>query len=240
MNKSNVMTLERDGSIVESGGKYYKKPSKQYNKKPRKQSAMSVANKALYLARKNQYEKELKFVAGHEVFDVPWGNGIVWPIGRNAQGTGNNEHIGNTINPTSARFKLLFDCAETTRIRVMCFIWKDDFYAGTSGGASGILDTDLLANYYQQESVISFKNDTNSTKSRILYDEVFTFSPGTSLEDYKEIILKNLPKEMVYADSAATTYFKKNGLYIALVSDQPTGATVPQVEFYTRLYFKDS
>lgn len=214
-----------------------------YKAKPRKavkkqQSATVKANKALTIAKKLQRSRELKFIGGHELYNINW-SGVVLPIGRNSRGVGNNEHIGSIIRPTSARINIDFTSAVDCRIRVLCFLWKEDYYPATSAGGAGAIDANLFQDYYQDEKMISFKSDMNKTLSKWIYDKTITLSAGTSLKKTVKIVLKNLPT-MVYADSDATTYLKKNGLYIALMSDVDSIAVdQPSCEYYSRLYFYD-
>lgn len=202
-------------------------PRKMYRKKyVRKTSTAAKANKALYLAKKAQNQKELKWI---NVSSANLNVGIT-PVLENlstlAQGFSNNNRDGNVIYPTSIKFRatMVMDAAiGSTNIRVIILRWISD----TPSGVSDIL---------QSPTIESFKSDNDRYSSQILYDRVITLSDGTTSQRY--VSIKHRLKGLI-AYPETSSIANRNGIWLLMLSNSPD-ATPVVVDYSSRLYFKDA
>ena len=202
-------------------------PRKMYRKKyVRKTSTAAKANKALYLAKKAQNQKELKWI-DTTVSNLTVG---VTPVLENlssiSQGLTNNQRDGNVIYPTSIKFRatMVMDPGiGSTNVRLIIFRWISEVPAGVS---------DIL----QTSTVESFKSDSNRYNSQILYDKVITLSDGTTSQRFIPI-KRRLKGLIAYPETG--TVSGRNGIWLLMLSNSPD-VTPVSVDYASRIYFKDA
>lgn len=182
----------------------------------------NVARKALYLAKKAQVQKELKWhdTAPAQV-TVP-ADGLVYELSNVPQGATNNSRDGNVIYPSSINLRMIFRTIEagSTSFRVIIYHWDN----GASSQPTDVLDT---------ASIVAFKSDRYRFNSRIIYDKSYTMTIGGVQE--RCIDIKRRIKGMI-AYNEATVNPQKNGLFMIVIG----GDAGSIVQYRSRLYFKDS
>lgn len=192
----------------------------------RKTSTASKVNKALYLAKKAQSQKELKWhqvTTGASNVNV---DGSLVSLSSVAQGDANNMRDGNVIYPTSVKLRLTLDKSSAdavTRMRIIIFRWISE----TPEQIIDVLDS---------VSLTAFKSDSFRYQSQILYDKVHTLSEGQVPEKFVTVSCK-LRGLIAFADGAAVP--NRNGIWMIFLSDSAV-ATSATLRYTSRLYFKDA
>lgn len=196
---------------------------KMYRKR-RYNNTDATARKALYLARKAQNQKELKYHSVLNLSNTVTSSGEIVALSGLTQGDTNNERDGNVIYPTSVALRLNMISVSTvrTKCRVIIFKWLE----GTTPSVSDILDT---------VDVVSFKSDGHRFESKILYDRTIVLDNILLQEKF---IQKRIKLDGLIAYNETSSVPSKNGIYMLLMSDQ--GANFPTFSYETRLYFKDA
>lgn len=196
--------------------KYKNKRKTRFRKQP-------LAVKAYKLAKKAYKMPELKYKPDGLTSTV-LSTGSLIAIDDMAQGTTNNQRIGDTIHPTSVKFRFNMSknaAATSSQIRILVFRW-------ISGNPAAVLDVLEAAN------VQSFKSEDNRFKSEILYDKVFRVD--TDNPKYFRTAKVKLNKPISYA--GGTTSSNRNGIWIIFLGDE--AVNTPTLDWQSRLFYKDA
>lgn len=201
-----------------------RRPMRRFRRRGRR-STKAVAYKALKLAKKANKLPELK------QNEITWSatsvssSGTMEELSVVAAGTGNNQKVGDRINPTSLRFRGTMNIhasATSSLVRLIIFRWNSGLFTTTVG--------DILV----AGTIKSFKSQDKRFESEILYDRVFKLNSVERPELFFQGKLK-LKKPIAYAGGASAA--NRNSIGYLILSDEATNT--PTVDISSRMWFRD-
>lgn len=232
-------------------------PRRKFNR--RRNSRRAPSNKALNnKIKKIQKDVELKFKDTYFTADVSTTATANLLNSIDIGTTNRGERIGNYIKTTSLQMRMTIspDIANllNTQIRVIAFWDKQangaaPILIGGSNTAS-LLDTTTIT-----DALFAPINWNYSDRYRVLYDKtiilngamVLDFDPATGttsqmLADSRYLSKKiKLSRSVKYdGTTAGIADIATNSLYVMYVGDIAAGGNNPQIEFSSRVYYKDS
>lgn len=195
----------------------------------RPSSAYSMAKRSLYMAKKAQGQKELKYAAFPLVSGDVINTGQIFSLSSIAQGDTNLTREGNVVYPTSLRMKFSVTNAGAPGarlFRVIVFKWRPD-------------STPTVGDILQNNDPLSFKDIDQRFNSNFIYDRMFKL--GTAGASNEKIIVNIVRKFSKYTMGfpSATSQANYNSLWCLVISDTAT-ANIVIAEATSRLYFKDA
>lgn len=210
------------------GRRRYRK--KNYRRKGRN---TSLAKKAYRLAKKAYKLPELKY----NTDGFTWSNGtapttgVLVGLDQISQGTTNNTRIGDTVSPTSLKFKCNLVLSNSNsdndsmgqQARMIIFRWISEAPASI---------TDVL----ESTTINSFKSEDKRYQSEILYDRVFHQNAEIPVHHIERKLKIN--KHISYPEGSSVS--NRNGIYMLVfgTGTSTTQATPPFV-LNSRLFYRD-
>lgn len=207
-------------------GRRYTPYKKRYNgyRKPRYSSTRVLAKKALTVAKKAYRLPELKYNDQSIVPTTVSGTGSINELSVMAQGSSNNQRIGDMVKPTSVKYRCTMKinaAATDTLIRMIIFRWVSEEPSTAA---------DVLAN----ATVQSFKSEDKRYQSEILVDRVYRISSVERPELFIKGSVK-LNKPISYAGGGNVA--NRNGIWVLFTSDE--AVNTPTIAYQARLFYRD-
>lgn len=159
--------------------------------------------------------------------------GDIYPLDQVAQGTGDNNRIGDTISLQSIQMRL--DLARTTAdgvLRVILFRWMQR----ATPTVANILEAPLFATQQYQQPI----NKNYGKSIKVLFDKTYTLATGQTQLQTDKIYRK--AKYQTEFDSG--TAESMNGTYLLFIGSpinvaSPTAAQFPVYSFTSRITYTD-
>lgn len=190
----------------------------------RKYRKQSLAKKAYTLAKKAYKLPELKYLDILGSFSSISGTGQIGRMDTVPQGTTNNTRIGDTIKPTSLKYRItmkLNAAATDTLVRMIFFRWVSEDPTNLS---------DVIT-----PTIVGMKSEDLRYQSQIMYDRVFSLSTSQKTEIFLKGSLK-IPKFISYPQASNAS--NRNSIYVGFVSDEAVNQ--PVITTQMRLFYRDS
>lgn len=190
----------------------------------------SIAEKALALAskaNKSVEKKAIDFVGSTSIGTTA----VPLHFTAVAQGTAQNQRIGNSVYVTGLALNFLFvshSSAPQSNVRFVVFHDTQTVSDTTSIGWTELMDNGSMWSMVNRGS--------QRGRFKILMDKTCSLSPATN---YAENYMKNyIPiNKTVEFNSTVATDIQKNAIYGLVISDDNTNQ--PGFTYYSRLYFRD-
>lgn len=197
------------------------------------QNTATIARKALYLAKKNLSDVELKYADFNQTgTSLNYLTGVIFSLSTLQNGDQVEMRIGNRVQPTSISvrpdWKTIKTTVPTASWRVILFRWVSEAPTpiGTVGGGLQLL---------RSNSLHSFKSEQNRFQSQILYDKTF-WNNNDDTQQYPNEIKVKLNKPISYADQSVLEP-NRNGIYMLVISESGTAQTWNST---SRLFYRDT
>ena len=197
-----------------------------YTRKRYNNTSYGTAKKALYMAKKAQNQKELKWVQD-TISGAVDSTGSVFSVSEVPQGDDVNSRSGNVIYPTSLKVRFSANMnagVQDTFFRIVFFTWRSD-------------QTPTVTDILETPDVASYKWDGKRMMSNILLDRVIRFNIGGDTNAFFQRKIKFRKYTMGFNEEGIQANYKP--IYVLVLSDKPL-LTSPTVDIVTRLYFKDA
>lgn len=201
----------------------YPRRRRPYRRPAYKKNAYAVANKALAMAKKNNY-KEIKY-NNVTLPSTVSSTASITELSVVGQGDSTQARDGNVVKGTSinVRGTLAINASATcTQVRMIIFQYK------TEAPSTAL---DIL----EASSIQSFKSRTDRYKSVFLYDRVFQLDSVNKPEIFFNIKRKLKNQMVTYDDS--NTDATGNSVSVLLISNEATN--VPDLTAKARFIFQE-
>lgn len=191
----------------------------------KKKTAKATANKALKLAKRIASNIEYKtmntVVSSASQISDAWNPSLINGI---ARGDGNHDREGNQVTIKSIYWNCLLYADQDQQTRVM--VIQDKAPGGTVPALS-----DILAYAAKPLVFNSMRNLQYTTRFKVLYDKVFSWSLNTHKYRYVKFYKKLNVKSKYEGAGATVAELRANAFYIVLMSEhaQPTNTMVSHV-----------
>jgi hypothetical protein len=212
--------------------KRFVKKSKKTAKKPSLTSKvdhlMKVVNK-----QKPEYKYYATAIGSTPIteFGTNFDNTIVTNI---VNGSTDNQRIGEEIRGQNLTLRYNVIASAAAKVRVICFIDKQDYFSGTGAMANLLEPWDSTTP--APNNVNCFYSDDVKRLKRVLYDKVHVLTSGGGLE---QSVITNIRLNNLLIGYRSDNACIKNKIQIGYISDQPSGGATCTVLGHMRLSFTD-
>ncbi len=193
----------------------------------KKQSAMSVAKRAMYGVNKMKRNQELKFIDTSNTVSIN-STGTVTPLTLSAQGNTTTQRVGLNISLKSLHFRIAVNLnasATFSNLRWILFRAKQ-----TDGVVPSVNDV------LQSVQYDSPADNTNRADYWFIKEGIIALDAAHVLVGRKYFRKLNI-KVQYSGSTAVEASIKSNAIYLLLLSDE--GTNTPAVDYYSRIRFTD-